>query len=71
MMRAILFSCLISWYVVRQVVFQLIAADESKTVSSSPILRPLASGPHVGVLRRLLVRVWIENKPRSRRAEPT
>lgn len=44
----------------RQVVFQLVAADVPKTVASSPILRPLASGPHVGVLRRLLVRFGLE-----------
>lgn len=44
-------------YVVRhkQVVFQLVAADESKSVDASPILQPLVSPPCVGVLRRLLV----------------
>lgn len=38
-----------------QVVFQLVAIDRSDSVESSPILRPLSNGPHVGVLNRLLV----------------
>ena len=40
-----------------QVVFHLVAADPTSSVSSSPILKPVAEGRRTGILRRLLVRI--------------
>lgn len=39
-----------------QVVFQMVAADTTKSVPSSPVLGPLGNGHHTAVLERLLVR---------------
>ena len=36
--------------------FQLVAADPTKSVAFSPILKPVAEVLHTGILRRLLVR---------------